>query len=440
LAREADAADLDRQIRSLGIASYAGGWFDSETWNLHVAISDARDRALIERLGATPVIVDHSLDRLSSAKAAARAAMMKDARFSAARKKVYIDFPSNKVIVGILPESAVAAENMFRSWGLDERILDVRPVDKMFEFAADVRGADGTENETWNQNFPADSHPCSIGASVVDGFAFAGHCGEQNDQIDTEDGSDTYGSVTNSTFSIVNGNWVFANNHDSAWVDTDATWTPKPKVNGYNDGIITVNSKWAGLQLAIVGATVCRYGQTSDGPHCGEVVTTDADGVNISGETIDDLIETKKACIEDGDSGGPLISGTDQIQGTLTGGSTNACPDTSSSNEAYFQRMRITLNEMSRIMLTSHGPNAPTIADLSCEGTGWSNFFCSTSYHAQGEPSISWDLNGSFFGTGTSISGTCVGDQWNSVDVDASNTYGTGSDSTTFYCYSGSPP
>jgi hypothetical protein len=91
-------------------------------------------------------------------------------------------------------------------------------------------------------------------------------------------------------------------------------------------------------------------------------------------------------------------------------------------------------------MLTSHGANAPMIADLSYEGTGWSNFICSTSYHAQEKPTVSWDLNSSFFGTGRSISGSCVGDQWNSVDVDASNSDGNGSDSTSFYCYSGSPP
>src|SRR5690606_32760124 len=65
---------------------------------------------------------------------------------------------------------------------------------------------------------------------------------------------------------------------DSGWVQTVPGWTPVAQIYGYDDGILTVPALWGGMLEAPVGATVCRYGQSSGGPWCG---TVDAKGVSF---------------------------------------------------------------------------------------------------------------------------------------------------------------
>lgn len=441
LAAEAEAANLNRLIEELALESYAGSWFDGDTWNLHVAISNPDDSTLIKRLGATPMMVEYNLSELEDTRALSLTALRNAVSAPGFVRESFVDYQSNRVVVSVAPGNRDTALSVLDSIGIDQDIVEIREMEAETGFSTgNVRGADGFRNRTWQGDTTitcVEDCPCSIGASIVGGFATAGHCGNEDDLIDTPPPQESLGTV------IASDGPFFRTDNDGAWVDTVPGWTPKPQVNGYNDGILYVSSEFAGLLSFPVGTTACRYGQSSGGPHCGQIearnVTWEREGTLVQ---LDGMIKTSEICQNDGDSGGPLVSGTVQMQGTLSGGTRNSCPN-SADDIGYYQPIQTTLTTLATpdlIMLTPHGANAPTIADLSCDGTGFNNFVCSTSYHAQGEPTVSWDLNGSFFGTGTSISGTCVGDQWNSVDVDATNTYGTGSDSTSFYCYSGSPP
>ncbi|CAM5338889.1 alpha-lytic protease prodomain-containing protein [Streptomyces californicus] len=87
------------------------------------------------------------------------------------------------------------------------------------------------------------------------GFATAGHCGRVGTTTNGVN-QQAQGTFQGSTFQ----------GRDIAWVATNANWTPRPLVNGYGRGDVTV----AGSTAAVVGTSVCRSGSTT-GWHCGTI-------------------------------------------------------------------------------------------------------------------------------------------------------------------------
>ena len=131
---------------------------------------------------------------------------------------------------------------------------------------------------------------------------------------------------------------------DYAWVRVDAGNTPRPLVNNYSGGTVSV----AGATEAAVGAAVCRSGSTS-GWHCGTIQQKNA-SVTYAEGTVSGLTRTN-ACAEPGDSGGSWLAGN-QAQGVTSGGSGNC----TSGGVMYFQPVNPILAAYGLTLLTSGGP------------------------------------------------------------------------------------
>ncbi|CAM3969627.1 S1 family peptidase [Streptomyces albus] len=181
---------------------------------------------------------------------------------------------------------------------------------------------------------------CSIGFSVKrgtqGGFVTAGHCGTVGTSTSGYN-QQAQGTFQGSTFP----------GRDYAWVATNSNWTPRPTVNGYGRGDVTV----AGSTQAPVGASVCRSGSTT-GWHCG-VVEQHNTSVTYPQGTVSGVTRTT-VCAEPGDSGGSFISG-DQAQGMTSGGSGNC----SSGGTTFFYPVNPALQAYG-LTLVTNGGGGPT--------------------------------------------------------------------------------
>jgi streptogrisin C len=454
LDNEYTASVRARSIEEDGLPSYAGSWFDSTTQSLHVAVSDQADFGAVERIGATPVLVAHSLTELEAAQNDVVS------RFSVGFGggnvlKSYVDVQANAVVIGISAgavEEATAFLSSLIGINVPVHLQSVAPAG----FSSNLHGADGTQNASWVTQYGGGPYPCSVGASAeevtgsgyVVGYATAGHCGYAGNSIDSGAGA-SLGTVVQSTAAIVNGRKTFSNNQDGAWVSTVAGWTPQPQINGYTDGIRSVSGTWAGMLVAPVGTTACRYGEASQGPHCAPISVLN-ESITIYygsiGYPFKGMIEVDGICTEDGDSGGPLVTPANQVQGTVTGGTPNSCPD-SSGDKVYFQPIATTLNTASSYlhnsvaMLTSYGRSAPTIFNYLCPDSANSDpglgiYACDIgSYDSQGKTDISWTASTGDSATVEQIFFRChPSDPPVNLTLTVSNPYGTITKHTTFAC------
>ncbi|MEU6942510.1 S1 family peptidase, partial [Streptomyces rubiginosohelvolus] len=237
------AAGLEK---SLG-ASYAGARVSGDKADLTVSTTDASAAALITKAGARAEVVGHSLDRLEAAK---------DALDKAARSKApknvpvwYVDVEANRVVVNAT--DIRAGEAFAKAAGVSGGLITVARTTEQPRALADIRGGDAY--------YMGGGGRCSVGFSVTrgtqNGFVTAGHCGRAGTTT-TGVNQQAQGSFQGSTFP----------GRDYAWVATNANWVPKPLVNGYGRGDVTV----AGSTPSVVGASVCRSGSTT-GWHCGTI-------------------------------------------------------------------------------------------------------------------------------------------------------------------------
>jgi len=449
LANEYEAAVQAHRIEALNLPSYAGAWFDSATQTLHVATNNSEDFGAIAHIGATPVLVDHSLTELEAARkeiTAALASAVGQQNFRAS----YVDSQTNAVVLAI-DENAMVSASMFIATQSNLRV-PVRLKSKPgAEFSTDLHGADGTQNYTWILTYGG-PRPCSVGASAEEvnsstytvGYATAGHCGEAGNIIQTSAGV-SLGNVAQSTYAIGNG---FQFNEDGGWVSTGSGWTPQPQVNGYTNGTLNVSGTWAGTLVAPVGTTACRYGEATQGPHCASVSVLN-ESVNVGGFTFNGMIEVDGICTGDGDSGGTLISPANQVQGTVTGGSQNSCPD-SSGDYVYFQpitttlaRAKSSLGSNAVAMLTSHGRSAPTLS-FRCPDmaeSGGHTYQCDyPDYDSQGLTTTSWTTNTGASSSVDYVADSCLTGQTVNVTLTITNPYGTTTRNGSFLCPTGPKP
>lgn len=262
LAAEEAAAGLYRRVRTMNLSGYAGAWFDADSGKLHVALSDAAQAEFLARLGAVPVAVSWSLRELEEL----QSNIVKDAELmqSGLLRDLHVDYALNRLAVEAVPEGMQEVRERLAHYA--DRI-DIREAGEIPELSTDVRGGDGTRNYTFEVDPTGDGYyPCSVGAAVENGYYTAGHCGR--------DGNDIRWAATYASLGTVQISAYPSSDHlqgDVAWVSTISGWTPVSKVNGYSAGTINVSAKWAGTNEFPVGASVCRYGQVSGGPHCGTV-------------------------------------------------------------------------------------------------------------------------------------------------------------------------
>lgn len=454
LAKEYDAAVQARYIEGRDLPGYAGAWFDSDTQGLVVATNQSKDFRAIERAGATPTLVNHSLAELDAARTQVLDALESGIGPGTARESS-IDVRTNAITLGIVDSAMSPASMLIEDLSLSVPISLIPVEANNFGFSSNLLGADRTRNATW----PAVGgvlSPCSVGASAEEvagttytaGFATAGHCGNSGDSFVANDGITAIGQVVQSTYiDLVTQELDY---EDGAWVQTVSPWVPKPQVNGYMDGTLNVSGTWAGMLGAPVGTTVCRYGSTSGGPYCGQVNALNATySPNIS-ITLYGMIKVHGTCTEDGDSGGPLVMPTGQIQGTDTGSlNTHSCSVPYGAFNVYFQPIATTLNRAKSsttghpdfAMLTSHGRSAPTISNYLCPDLANSDpnlgiYACDfTSYDSQGKTDISWTASTGGSATVEQIFDRCsVSGPLVSVTLTVSNPYGTTTKHSSFSC------
>ncbi|MEW2066373.1 carbohydrate-binding protein [Streptomyces sp. NPDC007346] len=319
------AAGLEKSLGD----SYAGARVSGDKADLTVSTTDASEAALITKAGAKAEVVGHSLDRLEAVKDA-----LDKAALSKAPKNVpvwYVDVEANRVVVNAASPSA--AEAFVKAAGVSDQLITVARSTEQPRALADIRGGDAY--------YMGGGGRCSVGFSVTrgtqNGFVTAGHCGR-------------VGTTTNGVNQQAQGTFQGSTfpGRDYAWVATNANWVPKPLVNGYGRGDVTV----AGSTPSVVGASVCRSGSTT-GWHCGTIQQLNT-SVTYPEGTISGVTRTS-VCAEPGDSGGAYISGS-QAQGVTSGGSGNC----SSGGTTYFQPLLPALQAYGLTLVTSGGGTPPT--------------------------------------------------------------------------------
>lgn len=277
LDKEYEASVQARRIEELKLPGYAGLWFDAPTLALHVAVSSDANVEAIETLGATPVRVAHALTELDRARENLTDAM-DSALGAGVVRESYVDFQANGLVVGVTAESMARASEFLRAhpdFGVPVQLVTAR---EDVDFSSNLYGADGTRNHTWEVVYGG-SQPCSVGTSAervsgssyTAGYVTAGHCNSVDRSTGVGDiiytsGGTSLGQAVWSSLDIGPPYKVY-NNEDGAWVQTNAGWTPQPKINGYSSGTLNVSATWAGTLEAPIGTTACRYGGTSGGPH-----------------------------------------------------------------------------------------------------------------------------------------------------------------------------
>ncbi|MFJ4972933.1 carbohydrate-binding protein [Streptomyces sp. NPDC088755] len=329
------AAGLER---TLG-ASFAGVRVSGDRADLTVSTTDASEAARITAEGARAEVVGHSLERLEAVKE-----RLDGAALSKAPKNVpvwYVDVEANRVVVN--GASTSAAEAFVKAAGVGGRLVTVARSTEQPRALADIRGGDAYHMNGGGR--------CSVGFSVTrgtqNGFVTAGHCGRTGTTTNGVD-QQAQGTFQGSTFP----------GRDYAWVATNANWVPRPLVNGYGRGDVSVT----GSTPSVVGASVCRSGSTT-GWHCGTIQQLNT-SVTYPEGTISGVTRTT-VCAEPGDSGGAYISGS-QAQGVTSGGSGNC----SSGGTTYFQPLLPALEAYGLTLVTSGGGN-PTTPPTDQPGGTW---------------------------------------------------------------------
>ncbi|MDG4764972.1 ricin-type beta-trefoil lectin domain protein [Solwaraspora sp. WMMD406] len=286
LAVERLAPSIERRLRAELADTYAGTWVAADGRTVVVGVTDPARADRVRAAGAQPRIVARKLAELD------RLAAGLDRRAATASPAVhawYVDPVSNTV--AIQAANATAATTFARAAGLPVDAVSAVVSADAYRPVYDIRGGD--------QYVINNSVLCSVGFAVAGGFVTAGHCGGV--------GASTAGSgVAQGTFrgSSFPGD-------DYAWVQTNANWVPRPWVNNYGGGTVTVT----GSQEAAVGAAVCRSGRTT-GWRCGTITAKNVT-VNYSGQLVYGLVSST-ACAQPGDSGGSFLAGT-QAQGVTSG-------------------------------------------------------------------------------------------------------------------------
>jgi streptogrisin C len=293
LVAEGKAADTYRRVLSSNLDGYAGAWFDAQSGTLAVALSRRSGEARVQAMGATVVLVEHSLAELEAAFVRAMASEASSDSFRSA----HIDVRSNEVVLGVASSSVDAVRQRLAE---DARLVSVVASEEQLQLTADLKGAEGTRNATWASTYGG-TWPCSTGAAHVSGYYTAGHCGEAGNSIETPS-SASLGTVADSNYPS-NGYTA-----DIATVSHVSGWTPVPVVEGYSASDITVPAKWSGYGPSFLYSTVCRFGQTSGGPYCGSV-----DAVNQSIAGFNNVTRVSGSCSDDGDSGGPFVASADGV-------------------------------------------------------------------------------------------------------------------------------
>lgn len=323
LVNEAEAGVRAGRLRNSLGERFAGAWLRGTTAaELTVATTRAADVAAIEAQGAKAAVVKRPLSELRAVKTKLDS--------TAGRVKTrdtpvwYVDVPTNRVVVQATKRSAANA--FIKAAGVRGKGVGVRVSAQRPRLLADLVGGEAYYIEGTAR--------CSIGFSVTkdeqEGFASAGHCGNEGDSTSGSNMA-AQGTFEASTFP----------GKDMSWVGVNSNWTATADVEG-EDGERT---QVTGSVQALVGASICRSGSTT-GWRCGTIEQHDT-SVTYSEGTVNGVTETT-VCAEPGDSGGPYLSGS-QAQGVTSGGSGD-CTD---GGTTFYQPINPILSDFGLVLKTA---------------------------------------------------------------------------------------
>ncbi|MFF4896406.1 S1 family peptidase [Streptomyces sp. NPDC001068] len=292
-------------VAELGTARTAGSWIGADGKPV-VAVTDRQAAAAVEKAGAEPRMVSHSMNELKAATAALRSAPR------VAGTAWAVDYRTNRVLVEA--DSTVSAAD----WSDMSRVAAgigtfVRMHRSQGTFTPRLNGA---------QPILSTGGRCSAGFNVTNGqtefILTAGHCGPANTVwFDDNQGNRQLGTTINtqfpgSDFSLIQ----YAGGKAGANADVVAI--------GNGQGV-----RITGAADPTVGQKVFRSGSTS-GLHDGTVTALNAT-VNYPEGTVTGLIQTN-VCAEPGDSGGPLFS-----EGIALGVTSGGSGDCTAGGVTFFQ-------------------------------------------------------------------------------------------------------
>jgi streptogrisin C len=364
LARQYAAGQAEHKLRRALGPSFGGAWLASGDQRPVVGITDPAKAADVRAAGAQPQLVHRSQAELD-----ALMAKLDTAPRPASVSAWYVDVAANQIVIEADRAALMEATAFARSWLADPTAVRVDASTGRAKPYDDVRGGD-----EFLAQVGADDNYCSTGFSVnkisapsTQGFVTAGHC--------VMNGGDTY-RFNNVLLGSVRGRSFPVNDH--AFVETTSAWAPRPEVNLYDGGALTVQ----GWNDAPVGAWVCSAGLASHW-RCGTIEARNA-SVYYPDGTVTGTIQTS-VCIRPGDSGGPVVSGS-QAQGMVSGG--HDCT-------SYVQPIVNALHAYGLRLLTGGATTTPPrIMGMGCEYSYGNQFSCSLGYYHPDGASIRWQIGG----------------------------------------------
>ncbi|WP_046471059.1 S1 family peptidase [Allosalinactinospora lopnorensis] len=319
MADEAEARSIDNELRTELGEAWGGSYFDGDSGELTVAVTDESATDEVAAAGANPEIVTYGTDELEAIVDEFNA---QGSQLGNGITGWYADSSADAVVVEVTSGNEDAVDDLVSETGVEAGAVQAAETDEAPELYADIVGGD--------PYMIGGTGRCSIGFAVEGGFATAGHCGDVGTEVSSEDGSGT-GTVGGSEFPGT----------DMGFVEADDNWTPTSTVNDYEGGTLEV----AGSEQAPEGASICRSGSTT-GFHCGEIEAHDQTVEYPQGQ-VQGLTQTN-VCAEPGDSGGSWLA-DDQAQGVTSGGSGNC----TIGGTTFYQPIEPILDEFNLTLVTS---------------------------------------------------------------------------------------
>lgn len=317
LARVDTAVRTERHLQAELDGDFGGAWLADGGRRLVVAVTDPLAADRVVAAGAEPRLVSHNEEHLDTVKA-------KLDRAGSPPRSItswYVDVESNTVVVEARPHARLAAARFLAASGVADEPVRIEQASGSPQV---LQPHPLREGDPYYINGLS---RCTVGPLVVtstsgdNGFVTAGHCGSVGDSTRGFN-FEPQGIVRASSFPGA----------DYAVVMVNDDWLPEPS--------------FAGSQEAPIGATVCKRGPTT-GLTCG-IITHKNQTVNYPQGVVSGLTRTT-ICAEPGDSGAPVFTPDNQVQGTMSGGS-GSC---TSGGFSFFQPLNPVLSALNLTLLTT---------------------------------------------------------------------------------------
>ena len=275
----------------------AVGSYLDDTGALVLTVTDTATADAIRRAGGTVRIVRHTLEELTGVQHELDE-LGRTGRAGKARTW-YVDPVSDTVVVKVPPGANDPATRRFLATARSHStMVSVRPAyGRLTTTGTDLKGGDEVDL--------SNGYLCSVGFPAISSagtpiFFTAGHCTQGRPGF-TSNG-DRLGTTRVSRYP--GDDWGSVN-------VTGRSWVLRGRVDRFGGSDVRVR----GWSNAPVGTTVCKSGRTTHWT-CGKITARNV-SVNYGDGFVTGLF-AHSACVEEGDSGGPVMAGN-LAQGLISG-------------------------------------------------------------------------------------------------------------------------